>query len=192
MLFPPLVAWGGRVVEPDLPVIPDKLNHAYINAFGRPKGNFTSVHRSTIKTVWGCNMSFGARVLREIGGFDTNFIGRAMLEETDVCYRILEAGYEIVFDPRAELVHLPQPSGNLNSRRSRHLEWYRTYLHNGTLFALKNKPGYELPLILATQMLIALKQGWLRGGSVDSAGHILGGIVAGWSTYRSGEESGRY
>lgn len=183
---PRVGAVGGRIVERGLPIKPEEVNQGRINLWGRPKGNFTSLHRSNIQTVRGGNMSFRRRVLEEVGGFDTAYAGTATLEETDLCYRILRAGYQILYDPRAELEHRPQPTGNISWRHNRRVEWYRNYLHNGLLFHLKNKPRYELPPFLAAQLLIAAKQGLLIEKSWHRFSYILSGLPAGYRTYQTG------
>ena len=45
------------------------------------------------------------------GKFDERFGGSAHLEETDVCLRVRKAGYRLVFDPEATLVHLKDNKG---------------------------------------------------------------------------------
>ncbi len=46
------------------------------------------------------------KTFMKAGKFDGRFGGSAHLEETDMCIRIRKAGYRLVFDPEAELVHL--------------------------------------------------------------------------------------
>jgi glycosyltransferase involved in cell wall biosynthesis len=57
-----------------------------------------------------CNISYRANVIRELGGFDSNFIEgkgntRSFREDTDLAWRIIEKGYKIVFEPDAEVHH---------------------------------------------------------------------------------------
>jgi GT2 family glycosyltransferase len=51
----------------------------------------------------GCNMSFWKWSLEEIGGFDKRF--RAAGDDVDICWRLLEKGYRIGFNPSAVVWH---------------------------------------------------------------------------------------
>jgi O-antigen biosynthesis protein len=51
----------------------------------------------------GCNMAFRKAVLAEIGGFDPRF--RAAGDDVDICWRILERGWTIGFNPGAVVWH---------------------------------------------------------------------------------------
>lgn len=66
-------------------------------------------------SLLGTNSSFRRDVLREIGGFDNVFA--YLLDETDVCLRVIDAGYEIRYEPRALVYHQFAPSGLRNARR---------------------------------------------------------------------------
>lgn len=50
-------------------------------------------------------------VLEEIGGWDENYFFYG--EDLDLCYRIKQAGYKIVFHPKAEVVHYKGASSGL-------------------------------------------------------------------------------
>jgi len=54
-------------------------------------------------TLLGTNSSFRRSVLFEIGGFDHAFA--YLLDETDVCLRIVDAGYRIVYEASALVFH---------------------------------------------------------------------------------------
>lgn len=182
-------AVGGRIIEVGNALKPNVENKSFINIFGRPKGNFSSINRMAIKTVRGGNMSFSRKVLREVGVFDTNFIGTAILEESDLSYRILRSGYKIVYDPRAELFHLPQNSGNQGIRRANRSQWYRDYFHNGMLFLLKNKPHHELLFFIFSQLLIAFKHGIIIEKDIQKTKFLLGGLLEGYNTYRANKDN---
>lgn len=49
-------------------------------------------------------------VIREMGGFDESYF--LYLEETDLCFRLKEAGYSIWYLPSASIVHTGQQSSN--------------------------------------------------------------------------------
>jgi GT2 family glycosyltransferase len=62
-----------------------------------------------VMTARGCNMSFRRNVLISLGGFDPNLA--IFRDDSDMCLRVLAAGYVIRFEPAATLVHLDAPSG---------------------------------------------------------------------------------
>lgn len=56
----------------------------------------------------GCNMSFRKSTLDELGGFDPIF--RAAADDVDMCWRLLDKGYHIGFNPSAVVWHHRRPS----------------------------------------------------------------------------------
>jgi len=59
-------------------------------------------------SLLGTNSSFRAAALREIGGFDHTYA--YLLDETDVCLRLIDRGYQIVYEPNALIYHQFAPS----------------------------------------------------------------------------------
>lgn len=59
-------------------------------------------------SLLGTNSSFRLSALREIGGFDHVFA--YLLDETDVCLRLIDRGYKIVYEPNALVYHQFAPS----------------------------------------------------------------------------------
>lgn len=54
-------------------------------------------------SLLGTNSSFRMAALREIGGFDHTFA--YLLDETDVCLRLVDAGWNVVYEPAALIFH---------------------------------------------------------------------------------------
>ena len=54
-------------------------------------------------SLLGTNSSFRAEALRAIGGFDHTFA--YLLDETDVCLRLVDAGWGVVYEPAALIFH---------------------------------------------------------------------------------------
>ncbi|MEQ5788195.1 glycosyltransferase [Erythrobacter sp. NFXS35] len=54
-------------------------------------------------SLLGTNSSFRMAALREIGGFDHTFA--YLLDETDVCLRMVDAGWNVVYEPAALIFH---------------------------------------------------------------------------------------
>lgn len=54
-------------------------------------------------SILGANSSFRASYIREVGGFDETFA--YFLDETDVCLRVIDAGYKVIYEPKAVIYH---------------------------------------------------------------------------------------
>lgn len=66
-------------------------------------------------SLLGTNSSFRRSVLVEVGGFDHTFA--YLLDETDLCLRVVDAGYQIEYAPRAIVFHQFAESGLRSPRR---------------------------------------------------------------------------
>lgn len=58
-------------------------------------------------TLTGCNSSFRRQALLAVGGFDETFT--FMLEDTDICARVVDAGFDLAIAPGALVRHLQVP-----------------------------------------------------------------------------------
>ncbi|MBI2472107.1 MAG: glycosyltransferase family 2 protein [Planctomycetes bacterium] len=138
--------------------------------------NFEATTKAYIEHVQGCNMSFRREAAGKAGGFDERFGGSAHLEETDLCMRIRKAGYKIVFDPKAELIHLKETKGGC--RAENYKQWFYWYGHNNMLFFLKNFSTYLLPTFLASSFIRLILSACKRRNPLI--------ILWGMSGYRAG------
>jgi hypothetical protein len=66
-------------------------------------------------SLLGTNSSFRRTALHEVGGFDHAYA--YMLDETDLCLRIVDAGYRIVYEPDALVFHQFAQSHIRSARR---------------------------------------------------------------------------
>ncbi|GAB4242084.1 MAG: hypothetical protein Kow0049_31210 [Stanieria sp.] len=90
-------------------------------------------------SVRGCNMSFRKEIFTKYNiWFDERFRGSAVREESDFCLRLRKTGYQIWYDPEANLVHLGEETGGCHDISTRSLEYQFTFYHNHFLMALKN------------------------------------------------------
>lgn len=113
---------------------------------GSQTANFNGLERVEIDFAQGANMSFLRTALLEVGGFDQEFDGNGYFFETDGCLRVLAAGYRMVFDPRAELVHLMAGAGGARIKdKSRHTYYF---VKNGIRLYKKHSPALGLPFYL--------------------------------------------
>lgn len=105
--------------------------------------------RGAVMTARGCNMSFRRDLLRSLGGFDENI--EIFRDDSDMCLRVIEAGYRIVFEPEAELIHLNCPSGGTRgtaveatsscSREWRSYRQYYRHYRDNLYFIIKHFRG---------------------------------------------------
>ncbi len=82
--------------------------------------------------LMGANASYRREALERIGGFDEFY--EYFLEETDVCLRLVQAGYRIYYTD-VEVEHYPEKSHN--RRNQKWLTCWYSIAKNTTYFALK-------------------------------------------------------
>ncbi len=108
------------------------INGIRIGNFHKDPGKIIEVDH-----IRGCNMSFRKSVLAKVEGFDINYIGSNVLEETDLCIRIKKKGYKILFDPNMCVVHTAAPREQIYRELfTLRREYY--IARNSTYFMLKN------------------------------------------------------
>lgn len=114
----------------------------------RPLAYLSDVFISDVYTGWkgdtervidwqsGCCVMFRAPLLKGLGGFDQQFFYH--FEEVDLCCRVWEAGYPIIYTPDAVITHLGGQSVNrfpirfeLERYRSRYRYFYKHFGPNG-------------------------------------------------------------
>lgn len=120
-----------------------------------PVRNFDAREQCLVDHVAGSNFSAWRSVLRAAGGFDEALaVGAALYEETELCLRVRERGFDIYFNGAARVQHLTAGSGgcrvdslpsymrSLAHNRAiligRHLRWFQipvAYVRLGLLFA---------------------------------------------------------
>lgn len=93
----------------------------------------------------GVNSSFRRRALLDIGGFDEEYA--YFLDETDVCVRLIDAGWKIVFVPDAQ-VHHKYALSHLRNERKIPTSLYYT-ARSKIYFQFRNaRPGVPLTHVL--------------------------------------------
>ncbi len=120
-----------------------------VTATGKVYGNASSGVRQDVNAPRGANMSFRRAVIVQVGGFDEQFRGNAMREETDFSLRVVKAGWQIVYDPEIPVTHLGLSGG---SRSSDRLRWYRDFFFNESYFFLKHFSSILLPLLFLRKL----------------------------------------
>ena len=114
----------GRIVERS--VRPNtKTTASHISPGGRTMTNLWGIDRMEIPSLKGANMSYRAEAVHQVGGFDRNYIGTALLEDTDYSHRVRVAGWKLIFEPAAELVHLSALTGGVRVEDALRAERWR-------------------------------------------------------------------
>jgi glycosyltransferase involved in cell wall biosynthesis len=138
--------------------------------------------------LMGANSSYRREVLEQIGGFDEFY--EYFLEETDICIRLIQAGYRICYT-NVEVEHYPQKSHNRQNQKW--LTCWYSVAKNTTYFALKYGfkkvafPSFVVQLaglltyrcflrILRLKLIYHLPNREL----VSYFGQAIAGIKAGW------------
>ncbi|MDE8346203.1 MAG: glycosyltransferase family 2 protein [Acidocella sp.] len=151
----------GRHVERSL-----KMNTGHtachVSWTGRTIFNLFGTERTFVGSVKGSNMSFRMDVVRQIGGFDRR---THMLEETDFSTRARAAGWKILFEPKAEIVHLSTQAGGVRQKNRLGTEARR--FRSTAYYVLKHRGFLGTPGFLGMFFLIALHR-TVRMRSLDT------------------------
>lgn len=87
---------------PNLPPTPASRQNAIVTAC---TGNASHIlfTDTTAEHLPGCNFALRRQVLLDLGGFDVRY--HAAGDDVDLCWRLLDAGYELAFHPAACVFH---------------------------------------------------------------------------------------
>lgn len=95
----------------------------------------------------GATMVIRRSVLDEVGLFDKRFF--SYMEEIDLCFRIHQAGYRIVCEPKAKVYHEVAATSSKFTLKKRYWEH-----RNNLLLILKNYSFLQLLLILPIRLIL--------------------------------------
>lgn len=109
--------------------------------------------RTDVVTAPGANMSCRKDLFTKLGGFDERFTGNAARFENDFCLRARNAGYRVVFEPSAEVIHYYNSEGGHSNRHlygtsAESQAWYVSYFRNMVYATLKHMPVRVWPVVL--------------------------------------------
>jgi GT2 family glycosyltransferase len=113
-----------------------KNKAATITKNGVVIADFSKEESLETDSVIGCNMSFRRSIITEHNGFDVNYIGNAIREESDLCVRIIKDGGRISFNPKAHLYHIMANKGGCRAEKDE--EYWTKFYHNQVYFLVKN------------------------------------------------------
>jgi len=94
-----------------------------------------------VEAVSGAYMMVKKSVFKQISGFDDSFFMH--FEDLDLCKRVSDAGYDIVFNPKIEVVHYQGTSSQSNSNVSEYKKqslqrYFRKHCSLFSYYAIKN------------------------------------------------------
>lgn len=105
-------AVAGGILNAQSSSRPEPTCCGLVTRFGRVISNFNATCRRDVMYGPGGNFSFLRAQALRCGGFDEQFQGSALREDTDFCLRYLrESGGRMVFDPATVVFHHAAPSG---------------------------------------------------------------------------------
>ncbi len=177
-------AVSGKIIQPSEPleVGPEGVV-GKVSSYGSITTNYATSTRCYIDTAHGCSI-YKREVFEKVGGFDENFDGNAMREETDFSMRVARAGYKLLFEPKIEFVHVKAPMGGTRRKQNR-MEWYFDFFHNDLLFFLKNREWKWMPVFFASKARPILSCMFYYGKARPSAIALpFRAYYAGYKTYK--------
>ena len=114
-------------------IICDRYGSAWPKEKHDPSDLYSFPHAFKFSALIGTNSSFRRDVLLEVGGFDEEY--EYFLDETDVCVRVIDAGYKVVQIDHALVHHKFLPSHMRNARKA--TVHHYPILKNTLYFALR-------------------------------------------------------
>jgi GT2 family glycosyltransferase len=131
-----------------------------------------------VKHVKGCNFSCWKGVVSQVGGFDER-LGQAaaLLEETEFCLRVREAGHRVVFEGTASLIHLNAGEGGC--RVSDVPRYVHSLARNRSVVIRRHVLPAFWPIALGRSLLYGLSYA-VAYRRPTAIGSCLRGIFDGW------------
>lgn len=173
---------GGKVYEPGSNILSEKKNISggYVTFYGKTLKNFYSDKYSECQ--WAAGGNFGVRrdCYFKAGGFDTNYIGNAILEDGDFGFSIRKQGGKVLYSPKPEIEHLRISSGGTRQTDPAKGMYYRA--HNTVYFFRKFKKTLLLPIVFLYLNGVAIKDLINRRHSIKSFYYTWTGFIKGLST----------
>jgi N-acetylglucosaminyl-diphospho-decaprenol L-rhamnosyltransferase len=166
---PRVAAAGPVVLEPDgthypsarsIPSVRDAVGHGVFGLFWATNP-FTRRYRELdadptqprdVGFVSGAAIWLRRAALAEVGGWDEDFF--MYVEDVDLCWRLRNAGWRIVYEPRGEVIHVQGASTDRHPYRML-VEHHRSLLR----FARKRWHGWRRVLLPPAACYLALRAG---------------------------------
>jgi GT2 family glycosyltransferase len=148
---------GGKTIEEGSRVLSERkdIYGGYVTKYGKTLKNFHSDLQGECEWVGSGNCCVRRERFLQVGGFDTSFIGNAILEDPDFCFRIRMMGGTVLYSPLPMVQHLRAMEGGTRRFRKDAGMYYRS--HNTVYFFRRHMPTWSLPLTLLYLHGVALK-----------------------------------
>ncbi|NQV51499.1 MAG: glycosyltransferase family 2 protein [Candidatus Marinimicrobia bacterium] len=182
-LDPKIVLVAGRVIEEGSNIFRERadLVGGYVTKYGKTLKNFDTEQSGICEWAPGGNFCVRTEAYREVGGFDVNYIGTAVMEDADFGYAIRAGGYQVLYSPEPVMQHLRIPTGGLRQSNPARGMIYRA--HNSVYFFRKHQRKRYLPLVKVYLLAVTLKE-WLKGTHGISAFYYCSvGFIKGLRTH---------
>ncbi len=109
--------------QPELSYTPDPgiFSEAYMRILrrlplGMQKNLYNTDNTRKVDVIVGAAMMVRASAFKDVGGFDEMF--PLYLEDSDLCLRLRQAGWNIYYYPKAEIIHYRGQSGGIKKSES--------------------------------------------------------------------------
>ncbi|MEA1881609.1 MAG: glycosyltransferase [Candidatus Marinimicrobia bacterium] len=131
--------FGGKVIEKNTDMFKENesIVGGMITWYGKTLKNFDTEKSGKCEWAPGGNFAVKRSKFLDIGGFDKNFIGNAILEDGDFGYTISEMGGYVMYSPKPIIEHLRIPTGGTRVDNPSKGMYYRA--HNTVYFMRKHK-----------------------------------------------------
>jgi len=152
-----IVAVAGKVVNKDsrLFVQIESNTTYYFDKYGIGHESFNCPISQYASEFPGGNMALKVDILKKLGGFDVNYRGSAVREESDLAHRIKKSGGKIYYEAKAEILHLAAPAGG--TRIQTHYFDNQMFYVNDSLFALKTVKLRHMPISFAKRYVYCIR-----------------------------------
>ncbi len=176
----------GRIVERSVRPNVDYVA-AHLSPGGRTLTNLWGTERQELLGLKGANMSYRMEAIRQVGGFDRRYVGTALLEDTDYSWRVHRAGWKLLYEPAAELIHLSAPSGGVRVEDAVRGERWR--FRSTAYFVRKHRGRRGLIPFTATFGAIALARA-VRWRDPSAVGELAEAAREGVAAFSEGPDEG--
>ncbi len=190
---PKVVAAGGRIIyhpwkvcKEDEPVATLDLARDIMWA----EWDRVPQHTVDVPHLPGGNGAVRREIALSVGGFDTNFVGSANLEETDFYLRVSRVGGRIVFVPTAVVEHRAAPRSDHIVRSSGNYIYRYSAVRNRLYFLRKHRaPGLGIGVRRQVLDAVVGTAGILASATTFAVASMVG-ILVGMSAPAVGKSEG--
>ncbi len=172
---------AGRIWEPGTKMFKEteSIVGGKITLYGKTLKNLDTDDQGECEWAAGGNFAVRRSHFLQVGGFDKNFIGNAMLEDADFSYRIRKAGGKVFYSPRPKIEHLRISTGGTRMIDRDKSMFYRA--HNTVYFFRKHKSLWQLPLVFLYLNGVAVKELFRKKHSLRAVLYTWQGFIRGFA-----------